>query len=248
MTFEGSNETSERKFVELHVACFIFDQPLTQQEIPYFRSAVSKTAGSQFDKFHNHNLSEEGGKYIYRYPLIQYKRIKGKASIVCIGDGTEDIGHFFQHNRHNLSIGNRKAEFRTESIRADKFRLQIWEKYFPLNIINWLALNQKNYGLYRQMTDDSEKIFFLEKILTGNILSFCKGVGLFVQRDVKVQIDEVWASGVTQFKEQTLMWFNVQFRTNICIPYYLGLGKGAGFGFGTILPPAQKNEKAERVP
>lgn len=248
MAYTESNETLERKYVELHIARFEFDQRIHQDEIPYFRAAVSKTAGSKFDVFHNHNLSDEGGGYIYRYPLIQYKRIKGKAAIVCVGDGTEDIGHFFQNNKSLLAIGNRKAEFRTESVRADKFRVQIWEKYFAFNIVDWLALNQKNYGLYMQMTDESERVFLLEKILTGNILSFCKGVGLFVNRDVKVQIDEIWDSGVTKFKEQTLMRFNVAFRCNICIPYYLGLGKGAGFGFGTVLPPKKKKDMAERVP
>ena len=248
MAITDSIDTSDRKHIELHIARFIFNQGISQEEIPYFRSAVTKTAGGKWDYFHNHNLDKTGGEYIYRYPLIQYKRIKGKAAIVCIGEGTEDIGHFFQNNKNTLSIGNRKAEFKTETIRADNFRLQLWEKYFTMNITNWLALNQKNYALYHQMDDESEKIFLLEKILTGNILSFCKGVGLFVNRDVKVHIDEVWDSGVTLFKEQTLMRFNVQFRTNICIPYYLGLGKGAGFGFGMILPPKKTNEKAERLP
>lgn len=75
----------------LNVLVVQFTNELKQTNIPYFRGAVIAALGEQADVlFHNH--TENG--FRYAYPLIQYKRVKGKAAIVCIKDGTEQIGRF----------------------------------------------------------------------------------------------------------------------------------------------------------
>lgn len=43
----------------------------TEISIDTFRSEILNYVGNQFTDFHNHNK----GNFLYRYPLIQFKRI-----------------------------------------------------------------------------------------------------------------------------------------------------------------------------
>ncbi|MDR1517093.1 MAG: hypothetical protein LBS52_03170, partial [Dysgonamonadaceae bacterium] len=70
---------------KLSVLVIIFANQLRHGEISSFRGAVVNLLKDKNILFHNHR--EEGGLR-YSYPLIQYKRIHGKASIVCIAEGT----------------------------------------------------------------------------------------------------------------------------------------------------------------
>ena len=60
-----------------------FDTPLRRSEIPLFRGAIIAAIPSSNILFHNH----DGTSLRYSYPLIQYKRIGGRAAITCIGKG-----------------------------------------------------------------------------------------------------------------------------------------------------------------
>ena len=68
------------------------DAEIHQHEVTLFRGAVIKSLGEHPNLyFHNHL---EGDKFRYAYPLIQYKRLGGKAAIVCVEDGVDIIGQF----------------------------------------------------------------------------------------------------------------------------------------------------------
>ena len=57
-----------------------FDTDISYKEIPLFRGAVLKSMGDKANLlYHNHTGAET---FRYSYPLIQYKRLGGKASIV----------------------------------------------------------------------------------------------------------------------------------------------------------------------
>jgi hypothetical protein len=51
----------------------------------------------------------------------------------------------------------------------------------------WIALNEKNYSIYKSLRKDEQKIF-LEKILVGNILSMLKGLNIFIDFKIIVKI------------------------------------------------------------
>lgn len=65
-----------------------FHEELKNNEIELFRGAVLSKLQNASVLFHNHIADN----FRYAYPLIQYKRIAKRASIVCLEEGTDVIG------------------------------------------------------------------------------------------------------------------------------------------------------------
>ncbi len=75
-----------------------------------------------------------------------------------------------------------------------------------------------------------EKTQFLEQILRGNILSFAKGLGIFIDKQVECVITQLSEPTVKRYKDVKLTMFDAEFTTNVSIPDYAGLGKGVSKG------------------
>ena len=148
-----------------------FENEIFFKEIPAFRGAIISKVPADITLFHNH--IDDGLRY--RYPLIQYKRINGKAAIICIGDGTEAIGNFFAGADFNLNIGTRQENFTIEQVKAEQWIVQVWDNTFNYTIRKWLSFNSENYKEFSALEGIVEKTAKLEKLLIGNILSMCTG-------------------------------------------------------------------------
>jgi hypothetical protein len=209
----------------------IFNNLIKQNEIPKFRGAVINTLTSNNILFHNH--TDDG--FRYAYPLVQYKRINGKAAIVCIDEGAESIGGFFTNLRESVTIGNQIIQLELETVNANKMLVQVWEGEFVYSLRKWLPFNHENYEKYLGTDDLKGKIVFLEKILVGNILSFAKGLNICFEQEVKVCITTLEEKGAMKYKNINFASFDVIFKTNVSLPNYIGLGKGVSHGFGTIV-------------
>ena len=83
-----------------------FRNKLRNDEIEFFRGAVLSKMQDASVLFHNHI----GDNFRYSYPLIQYKRLSGKATIVCLEEGTEAIGQFFSAGDFCFQIGTRDVK------------------------------------------------------------------------------------------------------------------------------------------
>lgn len=215
----------------LNILLVQFSNPIYRDEIPAFRGAIVNALQDKgADLFHNHK--EEG--LVYRYPLIQYKRIHQKAAIVCIGEGTEAIGQFFSTCDFNVDIGNRSLELEVESIKANKSIVQVWDSMFSYTIRKWLPFNKENYEQYLKLESLAEKYAMLERLLIGNILSFGKGVGIQFDKQVECKITEASEPMSIMHKGVKLMGFDVAFKSNVSLPDYIGLGKGVSVGKGMV--------------
>ena len=219
-----------------NILIIYFNNEIRNGEIPLFRGAIIHSMENKPLLFHNH--AEDG--YRYSYPLIQYKRIRGKAAIVCLKQGTEDIGELFSTKLQPLSLGTRVITPTIDKILPRRIRIQIWEKLFSYRINRWIPLNSKNYKEYSQLTDDSEKAQFLSKILTGNILSMAKGLGIIFEKEVIVKITKLSNPYILYNKGVGMTAFNAEFMCNITIPDNVGIGKNASIGFGIV----HQNKKA----
>jgi len=215
--------------------CIRFKNEVGFQELRKFRGAVIEVAGREHSLFHNH----EDGNFRYRYPLIQYKRIGGKAGLLCLEDGVHEVHAFFQGRPKTLRLGDREIVPEVETMQMKEINLQVWDLPFHYQIQNWLALSQDNYPVWQNMPDDAERHRFLSTILRGNLLSMAKGLDWFIDREVKVKLNHVGPSQLTRFKEQSMTAFHVHFSTNIWLPPYLGLGKGSALGYGMVSPDRQ---------
>lgn len=219
-----------------------FENTLSTSEVEPFRGAVIHALKDKDILFHNH-LPNNGG-FRYSYPLIQYKRINRKAVILCVGEGTESIGKFFFDSDLELTINGKKEKLIIDNIRAHKHLIQIWESKFHYRIRKWLPLNQENYEKYNQLESLAEKSFFLENILTANILSFAKGIDIHFEKQVICKISWLSEPVLTRYKGVKLTQFDIEFHTNVSIPDYVGLGKGVSIGYGcTVKKRENKNEK-----
>ena len=201
-------------------------------EIPFFRGAILNVLHGEANVlFHNH-VSESS--FRYSYPLIQYKRIQGKAAIVCLKEGTEAIGQFFSEGTFTLNIGNRLVKMELESVLPRKCLIQTWNSMFKYRIRRWLPLNSENYQKYKVMESISEKISFLEGILVANLLSFSKGMGIYMEKEIQCKLTSLHDPFLIKNKGVKLMAFDIEFITNMSLPDYIGIGKNASIGYGII--------------
>ncbi|MDQ3846611.1 MAG: hypothetical protein M3342_21755 [Bacteroidota bacterium] len=165
-----------------------FDDILPAAQVPAFRGAVIEKVGRQHLLFHHHRTDEE---YLYKYPLIQYKSVHQRPCLLCLGDGVDEIHNFFGLRSWDVTIHGEKHHLKIHRLDLNNITINVWEKHFHYSIQNWLALNDDNYRQYRQLDSLTEKIQLLERLLTGNILSFAKGIEWRVERPVQVQLQDV---------------------------------------------------------
>ena len=210
-----------------------FKNDLSPHEVPMFRGAVIAAVGKGCPElFHNH----EGDGFRYRYPMIQYKRIGGKAAIVCIGDGCNEIGAFFSNCNFRMRIGEGREElFEIASVIPHRTQVQPWNDAFTYYLRNWLPLNTENYQLYQKMEGVVEHTQLLERMLIGNILSACKGLGSTVERNIEAKLLQVDAPRKVYYKGVGLMSFSGEVKCNVSLPDFIGLGKGASIGHGMMV-------------
>lgn len=207
-----------------------FANEINAWEVPALRGAVIASVGKENTLFHNHL----GKDYRFAYPLIQYKRIRKKPHLVCIEDGVDEVHHFFENKQEGLILGSRPYELKVENIHLNTFTIQVWDKSFDYFLQDWLPLNQDNYRIYKSFPSDIGKFEFLEKVLTGNILSFAKGIDWHVDKNIKVRVKDIIRTNVIKVKDVKREAFTLNFTSNVFLPNHMGLGRNVSLGYGTI--------------
>ena len=208
----------------------LFKTPVTEREISSFRGAVIHSLQNNSLLFHNH----DGEGFRYAYPLIQYKSIKGNAALVCINQGAKDVNDFFDSNTSVLNLRNHKVELKIDEVMPIVHHVHISEQMIPYRLKKWIPLNSDNYEEYRKLDSMVERIYFLEKVLTGNILSFAKGVGVRFAEQVKCTITDISSTYQTKVKRVPMQCFDIHFKSNVSLPNFIGLGKHASINFGVV--------------
>jgi len=207
-----------------------FAAPIAQREIPLLRGAMIKATEGENILFHNH----DGDRLRYAYPLVQYKRIGGKAAIVFVGDGVEAAADYFRSNTVSVMLGDRAVALELEQADAHTTTVNLWDDTFCYTIRKYLPFNQHNYAEFQQTDSIAARYAIIERALTGNILSFAKGIGLHVDGRIALSVTDCSASRAYIYKGIRMAGFDLAFKTNITMPDYIGLGKGTSLGFGTI--------------
>lgn len=176
---------------------------------------------------HNH----EEDKFIYRYPMVQYKVLSKVPIIMGINEGANIVAN----------IGINDDELVLDGIKYDTFQKKIikYEHEFGCEddyieykfLTPWISLSQKNIEVYKDGNEmDKEEI--LKRILVGNIISMSKGIGYTVDKRINCWLNleekEVMLKGVRHRA------FIGNFKVNFNIPSYFGIGKSVSRGFGTI--------------
>lgn len=226
----------------IHTLSLTFDMPLRHHELPRFRGAMAQIAGWEQDLFHNHDNSAAPGAYMHRYPLVQYRVHQGQAGVFGINGGARALEELLESRRTEGFFLNgqprplecariqRNPRFEPEVVAADL--------PFSYRIYRYLPFGDRRIQDYHRAADMHAKIDLLARLLRNHIVAFAHGVGwdLPEERKVEVGIADFGAARKLQVKEQPVMAFDLEFRSNARLPEGLGLGRKTAFGFGTTVP------------
>ena len=179
---------------------------------------------ANISEFHHHSENS------YHYPLIQYKRIGKKLVIIGIGEFAEIVFQNMSRLDH-ITTESQKISLNNIEIKNSSYIIGQTQGMYKFTS-PWLALNEKNYAKFK-MVKNSEKKLFLEKILVGNILSLLKGLRIFVDYKITVNITKFKSIRITVHQNK-FAGIHAEFECNTLLPEYLGLGKSVTKGFGVI--------------
>jgi hypothetical protein len=215
---------------QIRVLRIVFDNHIASFEIPAFRAAIAQKAGLENTLFHNHERST----FRYQYPLIQYKRMGGKAAIVCLDEGVDEVHKFFSQRDWTLHISGREIHTQVDQLDLNSYTLKVEDRTFIYRISNWIGVNQKSYPAFKALKGEDEKKDFLAKKLIGNILSFAKGVGWHIEDRIELKINHLDSSHLVKLKGIPLTAHSLVFSTNVQLPMGIGLGKSVSLGYGVL--------------
>lgn len=221
-----------------------FDAKILYKEIPLLRGSVLKSMGENANLLYHNHTGEN--TFRYSYPLIQYKRLGGKAAITCVEEGADIIGQYLSEASGVISLGGREVKCDVSKVSPVRILVQTWNKPFKYHLNRWLPLNAKNYQLFQMTDDENEKRAMLENILKGNLLSMLKGLGIHLEDELLVRITQLSDSYLIYNKGIGMTAFNADFTCNLSIPNNLGIGKNASIGCGIVHQERpQKKETTE---
>lgn len=218
----------------LRMLAVTFDTIIAPWELSKFRGAIASKVGLQHEWFHNHN--NETGGYHQRYPLIQYKiDTQGRdmhPMLLYLDDCIEEAHHLFSQPDWAVRIGQTSHDLRIARLHIDQITLNTTDTPRRYRIHKWRALNSDNFRHWQQLRSLAEKYAFLESILASHILSFARGINWTLDSRFNVGITQLLKEEWISFKDIKMLAFTLEFEANITLPDYIGLGNGAGEGFG----------------
>jgi len=172
-------------------------------------------------------------KFIYNYPLIQYKMLDNIPTIIGINEGTEVLEEIYD-KYDSLKLGEQEYKIFQREIIIKEQKFGVSPNFYTYQFLTpWLALNEKNYEKYQMLGVWAERKELLEKILIGNIISMSKSLGYTVPAPIKANIIKL-KKVKTSLKGIPMLGFLGTFSVNFEIPDYWGIGKSVSRGFGTV--------------
>lgn len=179
---------------------------------------------------HNHY---QNGDFKYEYPKVQYKVIENIPTLVGIGEGATLLTELFLRINH-VNIENKEFEVNSKDIGFVNYTCGYSKELIDYKFATlWLALNQKNYRVYKSY-DERDKSSFLQKVLIGHILNFYSSISLKLKDHERLFSKVNVSERSTKFKGYKMIAFKGSFSVNAFLPMNIGLGRSVSRGFGTI--------------
>lgn len=204
----------------------------TDKKVTEPASKLRGFIGKKFSEYPilHHHIQEVG--FLYLYPRVQYKILEGAPLILGIDEGAEvlkRISSEIEFLRLGMSL------YKVESVVIKEKKLDVKpsrEKQHYKFLTPWIALNQENYKKFLKIENWKERKEFLNRILVGNILSMCKGLGIVVRK--RLYAHSHLDFNKTEYKSIKVFGLTGEFKVNFLLPDYIGLGKGVSQGFGVV--------------
>lgn len=218
-----------------------FSEEIHPGELECFRGALVEKVGFEHERYHNHNNSGNGAsQFHYRYPLIQYQLMQRRPRLLFLEDAIEDARHFFTQPDWDLHMNGRDYHTKIAELKATQHQVGVTPgRYQHYRLRRWQALNTDNYPKYQSLETLSEKVAFLERVLSGQLLSFFTGVGYQLPERFRLELTDWGRAYTDQYKGIEASLFDVAFRAELALPSGVGVGKGGGLGYGRVWAHSQ---------
>ena len=168
----------------------------------------------------------------FSYPRVQVKILNEQIYIIGIKEGVEPV----------LSIPDKikELDFGNITFTINDFEEETLNQQFALSgtvvkynfLTSWAALNYVTGKKYRSIPF-KKKISYLNKLLGINLMFLAKEMGVPIEKGIytKLEIPNLHPKSIDDNKWKS---FKGDFKTNIILPNYIGLGNGITRGYGTI--------------
>jgi len=208
-----------------------FDQPFQAFDIPKLRAAIIEKTKRESDLFHNH-LGDD--KFLYRYPLIQYKIKNKKPCLICLREATDDIHFLLKEKDFSFTINGKIYDFEIEDVRLRYVNIQTWDTDFVYNVLHYLALNQEHYIEYKKLNGMVDKVVYLQDVLAKHLKLFANELKAHLPYPITCKLINILEEKFIEYKEVFHLAFTLEFTSNLYLPDLVGLGKGVSVGFGKV--------------
>lgn len=230
--------------IETRIIVITFNNKIDPWEVSKFRGGIIHKVGLEHEWFHNHdNQAGQDDKFHYRYPLIQYRYHRGNPQLICIQQGVEEVQQLFSKSDWEIRIGHRVEKLSIKDLNLKAVTVETTEKPYDYQLQHWLPFNSRNYATFQNLKYETDRIQFLEKLLTGHILGFAQGIGWQVGENLTVRIQQLIKSKFVTYKNAKMMAFNINFCVNARLPFQAAIGQGVSLGFGLLNIPSHQRKK-----
>lgn len=223
-----------------------FSLPLHSRQIPQWRGAFVEMAGWEDELFHNHANEGSGVKgqeseirtkaYHHRYPLIQYRVRRGKATIFAINEGVKALQQVLANSDWQVNWQGNIETLQVEDLGMNEHYFQMLSSPKEYRLKQWLALNQESYRQWQQCNGLLERAQLLQRKIENHLVGLFKGLQWDWPERLEVQLQNIDHSKVIHYHDAELMCFDVVFTSNVLLPSDIGIGKGVSHGFGVVFP------------
>ena len=178
--------------------------------------------------FHQH--ASDG--FIYRYPMVQYRRDKTDGLIFAFGAGAESL---IDIPFLNMSLRLGDERFCVSDVQLNLLTHTIsvssrLNRYFFRS--PWLPFNQTNHSSYQNLSP-KERQTERDRLAVANILSALKGLDIFVRERIYAGFI-LKKSRICHYKKTSLLGFQGTLLTNIDLPSGFAIGKAVSHGYGWL--------------
>lgn len=213
-----------------NIAILRLKENLSSVGLRCFRGAIIELVGREHFYFHNH----EANGLRYGYPLVQYKVIDRHVNIIGIGEAAMDVMKLVEKFPASLNIGKEEIEFHVQDCSLTPYIPEMEDAPKLYRLSHYIALTDDNFKKYQSMLALTDKVNLLEKIITGNILSFLKGIGYHAGEQIECAITQMKEPVEQSYKHVKFYTFDLMFVSNMELPDGIALGKSGSMGFGTL--------------
>lgn len=212
------------------------DMPLHPGDISGFRAAIVELVGREHDLFHNHDASGDARHTHWRYPLIQYQVRRGRATLLALSEGVEQVKQkLLPALPEVMSFAGRQHPVNGYCVRMRDYSWSLHDRGLAYGLVRWLGLNAENYSTWKKMKDPERQKMLLGRALTGHLRAFAEVAQVPFKDELTAKVLEVHGLKRVKWHGTDFIGFNLSFESNLALPLHVGLGRCVAFGFGEIL-------------